>query len=128
MALHKAIEQARRQTATRANRVRQMKAELRLEEIVKVAGISDQYDRIDRAGDLNIETAFARIFQMAETKAMRDAIVDCFVAWQADEKAEEAIVHGETQGAVSLMKFDNPLFIEDQPIPFPSAGFDGDAA
>lgn len=122
MALTHAIEQARRQTATRANRHRQHLAELRLEEIVKVSGIADTYEQIDRQGDLRIETAFARIYQMADSKQLREAVLDAFVAWQDDEKQEEAIVRGQTDGAVAMMKRHNPAFIEGVWVPDGSDG------
>lgn len=117
MALAKHLEQARRQTATAENRLRQHRAELRLEEIVKVAGIADDYDHADRIGDLNVETAFARIYQMAESEPMREAIVQAFVAWQNDERAEESIVHGGVDSSVSMLKRHNPAFIEGAFVP-----------
>ena len=124
MALSRSIEQARRQTATRDNRARQHRAELRLEEIVKVSGIADSYMDIDREGDLNIETQFARLYQSADSDLMRSMIVQTFVAWQRDEAQEEAIVNGEVRESVDLLKFHNPTFIDGAAVP---AGSDGAA-
>lgn len=111
MALTQAIEQARRTTASASNRQRQHRAELRLEEIIKVAGIADQYEAADRAGDLRIETAFARIYQSTSDEHIRDLVLTAFMAWQDDEKAEERIVRGEVGAAVSLLKSNNPTFV-----------------
>lgn len=112
MALNRAITTARRQTATTANRQRQQRAELRLEEIVKVAGIADEYEAADRRGDLAIESAFAAIYQNAHSEELRELVVRAFMAWQSDEAAEEAAVRGGVDGAVTMLKRHNPTFIE----------------
>ena len=117
MALSNALIQARRQTATAENRARQHRAELRLEEIVKVSGIADSYMDIDREGDLNIETQFARLYQSATDDLMRSLIVQTFVAWQRDEAAEEAIVRGEVGESVQMLKTHNPTFIDGAAVP-----------
>ena len=117
MALAKAIQDARRQTATRSNRLRQHLAELRLEEIVKVAGIADDYEKADRAGDLRIETAFARIYQTVTDEKVRQLVVDAYVAWQADEREEERLVRGGVDTSVAMLKRHNPAFIEGAFVP-----------
>lgn len=111
MALTQAIEQARRQTATAANRGRQHRAELRLEEIIKVAGIADQYEATDRVGDLRIETAFARIYQSTADEHVRELVTAAFMAWQDDERTEERVVRGQVDESVALLKVNNPAFI-----------------
>lgn len=122
MALSQALHEARRKTATIENRMRQHRAELRLTEIIKVSGIADAYERADRKGDLRIETAFAAIYQSATTETLRDLVTRAYLAWQDDERAEEASVRGGVDGAVLTMKSHNPAFIEGAFVP------DGDGA
>jgi hypothetical protein len=117
MALTREIEKARRQTATRENRLRQHLAELRLDEIVKVAGIADAYEKADRKGDLRIESAFAAIFQATTDEHVRDLIVKAFVAWQDDEREEERIVRGGVDQSVVLLKHHNDAFINGTFLP-----------
>lgn len=122
MTITRAIESARQQRATTTNRLRQRRAELRLEEIIKVAGIADAYEEIDRHGDLNIETSFARLYQATADEHLRNLIVQTFVAWQNDERAEEACVRGDVDGAVQLLKNNNPAFIAGAYVPAASDG------
>lgn len=122
MALTAAIEQARQRGATADARLKQTIAERRITEVIKVSGIADEYDRADRKGDLRIETAFARLYHAATTERMRELIVDAYVAWQADEKAESAAVHSGVESAVVYMKNGNPLFIDGAFVPEDSAG------
>lgn len=124
MTITLAVREARRRTATTANRQRQIRAELRLEEIVKVAGIADEYERTDRAGDLQMEAHFGNLFRLASDEEMRRAVVDAFVCWQRDEQAEERVVRGGVDESVTLLKANNPVFIEGQYVP---AGSDGAA-
>lgn len=116
MALSQAIDRARN-APTAINRARQHRAELRLEEIVKVAGIEDSYLDIDRDGDLHIETAFGRLYQACETEQMRSLVARTFAIWQKDEAAEEAVVKGEVGSAVSMMKRHNPAYIDGAFVP-----------
>ena len=122
MALSRAISAARRQTATRENRERQHRAECRLDEIVKTAGIADDYMDIDRRGDLDIETHFGRMWNAATTEEMRTLIARTFAAWQRDERAEEDAVRESVGGAVSLLKANNDLFIHGAYVPAESEG------
>ncbi len=100
-----------RRTASAANRARQNRAEQRLDEIIKVAGIADAYAVTDRRGDLAVETHFARLYQLVDTDVERDAVVAAYMVWQRDEAEEEAVVRGEVDASVDLMKRNNPLFI-----------------
>jgi hypothetical protein len=104
------------------NRKRQIRAELRLEEIIKVAGIVDTYEAVDRHGDLAVETAFARCYQLVDSDEEKAAIADAFVVWQRSERAEDLAVRGETDEAVSLLKRHNPVFVEGQYVPSGSDG------
>lgn len=90
---------------------RQRRAETRLDEIVKVAGIADDYNEIDRAGDLDLETHFGKLWQAAETEEMRTLVARTFAAWQRDEQAEERIVHQSVGGSVQLLKQNNDFWL-----------------
>lgn len=115
MVLTVAIEKARRQTATRENREAQARAELRLEELLKVDGIADEYAEVDRRGDLAIETQFAKLYQLVDTEHEREAVVAAFMVWQADEAEEERIVRGSVEEAGSVMRRNNGVWLEGQP-------------
>lgn len=122
MALTRSIEEARRNRATRENREAQNRAELRLSEIVKTAGIADQYATVDRDGDLNIETHFARLFQESPTEHFRDLVTRAFMAWQRDEKAEEEKVYGAVGGTVQFLKDNNDVWLNGASVPVGSDG------
>ena len=117
MALSREIDKVRRQTATRAHRDRQIRAEVRLDEIVKVAGIADEYEQIDRRGDLDIETHFGRLWNAADTEQMRDLIARTFAAWQKDEQAEERVVRASVGESVDTLKANNGFWIEGAAVP-----------
>lgn len=121
-ALSIAIEQARRQTATRANRERQRRAELRLEEIVKVAGIADGYARGDRDGNLLIEQTFAKLYQAVDSPMEREAVVQAFMVWQADERHESSMVRALADDSVAFLKRNNPVWIDGAAVPADSDG------
>lgn len=111
MALASTITERQSRRARTNNRARQTRAEARLEEIVKVSGIADEYAAVDRRGDLEIETRFAELYQLVNSEAERGAVARAFAAWQRDEQAEEAIVRGSVDESVDLLKQHNPLFI-----------------
>lgn len=115
MALAREINKARRNTATRAHRDRQIRAEVRLDEIVKVAGIADEYEQVDRAGDLDIETHFGRLWQAADTENLRDLVARTFAAWMRDEAEEERVVRASVGDSVDTLKLNNPFWIDGQP-------------
>lgn len=121
---HMALSVRTRETATRANRQRQARAELRLSEIVKTAAIADDFEMVDRAGDLDIEGHFAALYQNAETERMRTLVVNAFMAWQKDEQAEDRIVRGSVEDAVTVLKANNPVWLDGALVP---AGSDGAA-
>lgn len=113
MTITRTIQSARRQTATLANRLRQRKAEQRLEELVKIAGIPDEYERRGRSSDLAVETAFATCYQLVNTEDERAAVVRAFQLWQRDEKHEKGIVRDLTDESVQFLKDGNDLFLND---------------
>lgn len=80
-ALSIAIAEAQKKRATRENRELQLRAELRLEELIKVGGIADHYERVNRRGHLEVETAFARVLHLVDTEAEKRAVVAAYMAW-----------------------------------------------
>jgi hypothetical protein len=116
------LAQRTRQTATRQNRQRQHRTEVRLEEIVKVAGIADTYSEADRRGDLAIETHFARLYQLVDTDAERDAVVAAYRVWAKSEQIEDLAVTGSVEESVGMLKVNNNLWLDD------GCGPDGRAA
>ena len=114
MTLSEAIAQRQGSRASRINRARQRLAEIRLSEIVKVAGIADEYEAIDRAGDLAMETWFALAYQQATDDAMRSLIARGFVIWQRTEQAEERHVRGDVDASVDLLRENNPVWLGER--------------
>lgn len=110
MALHRAIE-ARRQTATRANRDRQDLAERRTDEIASVAEIESDYAKVDRAGDLAIEAHFATLYQLVDSEEEKRAVAAAYAVWCRSERAEDAAVGGSVTEAVELLRNNNPLWL-----------------
>ena len=107
-----ALSTAIRATATATNRARQRRAEARLDEIVKVAGIADDYATVDRHGDLEIEKHFAALYQLVDSDNEREAVARAFAVWQRSEQAEDDALRGSVDDSVGLLKSNNPLFID----------------
>ena len=122
MTLTRTIDEARRHRATRENREAQHRAELRLTEIVKTAGIADDYMTIDRRGDLEMETHFARMFHASPNEEMRVLVTRAFAAWQKDERAEEEAVYRSTGSVVQLLKDNNDVWLNGSAVPVGSDG------
>lgn len=97
--------------ASAANRQRQRLAEIRVGEIVKVAGIADEYEAIDRAGDQAMESWFALAYQTATDEEMRKLIARGYVIWQRTEQAEERHVRGDIDQSVEHLKANNPTWL-----------------
>ena len=108
-----ALSIAIQESAGRLSRQRQRRAELRLDEIVSVAGIADQYAAADRAGDLDVEAHFGRLWRAAETEEMRTLIVQAFAAWTKDEQIEELAVRDAVGDSVALLKTNNDTWLTD---------------
>ena len=117
MALSLAIEKARRQGATADNRDRQRRAEKCLDQVVKAAGIPEQYETRGRAGNLAVEKAFATAYQLVDTDREREAVVQAFMVWQQDERHETTIVRDECDEMVELLKSNHPFFIDGAYVP-----------
>lgn len=118
MALSAAIQRG----ATQLARQRQLRAELRLDEIVKTAGIADEYERTDRRGDLEIERHFATLYHLVDTEAEKEAVAAAFAAWMRSEAAEDTVVRGAVDGSVSFLKQNNPVWIDGAAVPSGSDG------
>lgn len=113
MAISRAIASA----ASRTNRERQYRAEMCLEQVVKAAGIPDEFDKRGRASNLVVEKAFATAYQLVDSEEERDAVVQAFMVWQSDEKHETRIVRDLSDETVDLLKSNHPLFIDGQYCP-----------
>lgn len=111
MALASTIADRQAKRSTTSNRRRQHLAEVRLSEIVKVAGIADEYQQIDRAGDLQMESWFALAYQSMPTDELRGLIARGFVTWQRTEQAEETHVRGDVDASVDLLKGNNNVWL-----------------
>ena len=121
-ALSIAIAEAQKQRASRDNRQRQLRAELRLEELIKVGGIADHYEQVNRKGNLEVETAFARVMHLVDTEDEKRAVVAAYMAWLKDEKLEQRTVRDDTDDALLAMKGNNPTFIDGAYVPGGSKG------
>ena len=97
--------------SNRQRRVATRLAETRLDEIVSVAGIADEYGKADRAGDLEIETHFARLYQLVDSEAEKDAVVAAYRVWARSEQVEDLAVTGSVDESVSLLKRNNDLWL-----------------
>lgn len=110
--------------AGRANRERQRRAELRLEELLKVEGIADEYERVDRKGDLRIESHFASLYALVDSVEEKEAVAAAFATWMKSEAEEEAVLRGSVTDASGYMKRNNPTWIDGAAVP---DGMDGAA-
>jgi hypothetical protein len=108
-----ALSAAINATASRLNRERQHKAEVRADEIVLVRDIEADYRKVDREGDLKIESHFQNLYALADDEEERTAVVLAFCEWQKREAMEEAIVTGSVEEAVEFLKANNELFLAD---------------
>lgn len=107
------ITRAIQRGATQLARSRQMRAEQRLEELVKIAGLPDAYDKAGRSGNLAVETAFARCYQLVNSDAEREAVTNAFMVWQRDERSERQFVNAFSSETTDLLKSNNDLFLND---------------
>lgn len=101
----------RRLTATTENRLRQQRAELRMDEIVSVAGIATDYQSADRAGDLEIQDHFQTLFDLVDTEDEKRAVARAFAVWQRCEQREEHALRGSVDGSVDLLRKNNDYWL-----------------
>lgn len=109
-------------TTARAGRIRQALAEHRLDEIVAVASISGDYTKIDKPGDAEIIKAFTAVYRLMDDDEERQAVVDAFNTWRRIDARKDAHVHGSTDDAVTLMKDNNPIWLNGAATPDGSDG------
>lgn len=112
----------RRMTATIENRARVERVERRADEIALVAEVETDYQRADRAGDLQIEGHFQALYQLVDSEAEKEAVARAFAVWQRTERAEEQVVSGSVDEATQLLRENNPYWLHD------GCGPDGQAA
>lgn len=106
-----------RQTASRANRLRQQRAERRMDEIVVVAEVHAKYEKADRDGDLRVESLIQKVHDLADDKEERKAAAQLLAAWWRSEKDEGAV-----RQAVVVLRDNNGFWLAD------GCGPDGRAA
>lgn len=109
MALSAAIQRG----ATALARQNQLRAELRLEELIKVEGIADDYATVDRRGDLEMERHFGILYHAAPSERFRELVVAAFMAWDRTERNEENVVTTSVDEAGALMRENNDVFLAD---------------
>jgi hypothetical protein len=112
----------RRGEATRATRNRVLRVEKRADEIAVVAEVETDYQRADRAGDLQMESWFSKGYQSAPSEEWRAYLLEGFLLWGRTERAEEGVVCESVGDAVELLKGNNGLWLHD------GCGPDGTAA
>jgi hypothetical protein len=108
--------------ATRATRRNQRRAEVRLDEIVAVTSIGTTYEAVDRAGDLEIETHFRRLYELVDSEDEKEAVARAFAVHMAAERREDFAVRGSVDEASATLKANNPFWLAD------GCGPDGRAA
>lgn len=100
-----------RQTATRQHRARQHRAEVRMDEIVSVAAIAEDYEKIDRAGDLSIQDHFQMLFNLVNSEEEKQAVSRAFATWMKCEQREEYVLRGSVDESVDLLRTNNDYWL-----------------
>lgn len=108
------ITTAVRRTAAKVRLLRQERAERRVEEILSVESIRTDYQRADRAGDLEVEDHFKALYQLVDTEDEKAAVSAAFAVWVRDERIEELAVGTSVDETVDLLKANNPVFIGEE--------------
>ena len=101
---------------------RQKRAETRLDEIVAVAAIDDGYRIIDAPADREVEQAFANVYRLMDDDEERQAVAAAFLVWQKADRLKDSHVHGSSDQAVTVMKANNPFWINGAATPGDSDG------
>lgn len=108
--------------STRATR-RAIEAEgKRFDEIGATTDIGTTYAAVDRAGDLEMEDQFKRLFVVADDDEERSAVVAAYMAWDRTERREGVAVESSVEDAVALLRTNNDFWLAD------GCGPDGRAA
>ena len=98
-------------TSARANRRRQKSAEKRMDEIVSVAAIADDYGSVDRRGDLAIENHFQSLYHLVSSREEKEAVAAAYATWQKCERDEDEAVIRSVGGSVQLLKRNNDYWL-----------------
>lgn len=122
MTLSDAIANRKGQRATTANRIRQERAELRIDEIVSVSSIDGDYRAVDCIGDLLIQRQFQSLYALVDTEQEKAAVAAAFAVWVRTERAEEQTVTGSVAESVELLKANNRVWIDGAAVPPDSDG------
>jgi inosine/xanthosine triphosphate pyrophosphatase family protein len=108
--------------ATRATRRNQRRAEVRMDEIMAVASIGTTYESVDRAGDLEIEGHFRRLYELVDSEDEREAVARAFAVHMAAERREDFAVRGSVDEASATMKANNGFWLDGAFVPGDSDG------
>lgn len=100
-------------TDKQVRHVRQRKAEKRLDEIVSVGSIAEDYRTVDARGDEAIESHFRSLYHLVDSPVEKQAVAAAYVTWQKSEAAEDRAVHGSVGGSVNLLKRNNDFWLND---------------
>lgn len=111
------IQAAIAKGATQINRRRQILAELRIEEQIKVQGIADEYDRVDRVHDNEIKRAFSLAYHSVDSEPEKEAIAQAFATWIKQDARKDGRVHEDVDSAVTLLKAQTPEFVNGAWVP-----------
>ena len=125
MALTQAIEQAR---ASRPNRLRQVRAEVRLDEQIRIEQAGDLiagYIDADSVGDQRFVAIARELHETLTTQEQRDALYRLVAEWTRDEEHEERTLsrmgdHNQLMHAKHRQA--TPLFVDGSWIPGGSDG------
>jgi hypothetical protein len=93
-----------------------------MDEIVSVAAIATDYAAVDRAGDLEIEAAFQRLYQLVDSEEEKDAVARAYAVHQRAERREDLAVRGSVDESVNTLRTNNDFWLAD------GCGPDGRAA
>lgn len=105
------ISERQAQRATRTNRDRQQRTERRMDELAAVADVETDYQRVDRVGDLQMESWFQRHYAAQTTDAGRTDVANGFAIWLRTERAEEGVVGGSVGDALTALRANNPYWL-----------------
>lgn len=112
MTPREAISERQARRSVRANRTIQARTERRADEIAVVHEIGTDYAKVDRMGDLEIEARFQQLYQLVDSPAEKQAVVDAFQVWQRTERHEDLAVGRGVGDAVDTLKRNNPFWLD----------------
>lgn len=111
MTLQDAVRERQARRAVKANRTKNEAAGRRVDEIATVAEVETDYRRVDRVGDLQMESWFQRHYAAQKDEAGRSDVTEGFLLWQRTERAEESEVSESVNGSLTLMRENNPFWL-----------------